>query len=347
MGWTKVRDGRQRDTFFPVKRGRLKLRTHEDGVSQLIHYERLSKPFGRDSDYLLLDVTTINDEMDALLSRALGRTIQVDKHRTTFAKGPSLINLDQVEGLGEYVEIEVEVKPDSSMEQARERLEDLQQRLGISPADTLSWPYAEILAMKAEARRWRQEINNLAQRGRCFLVDGASCTGKTSITQTVLEEQGESLALVPRYCTRERRQGEASEKEYTFVKDSTFHAMAEQGCFIDYRDFEFGMSYGLAWEDVARVLMDGRNALGLLNLGNVRHVKAVFPEATTILIQAPLATIEKRLQDRGYNDEKQIAERLGNARTARLYHQYYDHVLENRDGHLEQTIARFHNIING
>ena len=82
-----------------------------------------------------------------------------------------------------------------------------------------------------------------------------------------------------------------------------------------------------------------RAALGVINLGNVEHVKTLMPEAVTVLIDASLDTIRQRLIARGVNTEEQIAERLGNAARVEQYRRFYDVVVSNPYGSVTSAVA--------
>ena len=130
-----------------------------------------------------------------------------------------------------------------------------------------------------------------------------------------------------------------------FVSHEEFVSLAASGAFIEYRDFKFGMSYGLPWQQAIAPLLAGSNALGIMSLGSVRHVKNIFPEAITILVNAPVTTIRNRLQARGVNTHEQIEERLENARTVDAYKGFYDYVIVNDDSMLDQAEASIKRII--
>ena len=91
--------------------------------------------------------------------------------------------------------------------------------------------------------------------------------------------------------------------------------------------------------------MQGKNALAIINLGNVRHVKMALPEAVTILIHASANTIKERLIRRGMNNQAQIEERLASARLADLYRPYYDYVINNDEGRLEDAATQLKELI--
>ena len=107
-------------------------------------------------------------------------------------------------------------------------------------------------AMEQESVAWRARLRAGPHPGTLFLLDGASCSGKSTLVDRLSNGAG-AVDLVPRYSTRERRQDDQRRREYIFVSPESFRARAEAGAFIEYRDFLFGMSYGLPWaEEIGR-----------------------------------------------------------------------------------------------
>jgi len=204
-------------------------------------------------------------------------------------------------------------------------------------ADIVPWPAAEWQAMQQEALRWRARRQAQPGAGTLFLLDGASCSGKSTLVDRLIADPAIPLELVLRYSTRERRPDDQPRREYLFVTREQFLELARAGGFIEYRDFQFGMSYGLPWAEAFAPLLEGRHGLAVINLGNVRYVKRLLPEAVTILVDAPLATIRQRLIARGVNTPEQIEERLTNAARVEGYRPLYDHIVRNDDGTLTEA----------
>jgi adenylate cyclase class IV len=96
----------QVDTFFPVAHGRLKLRRFDDGRGELIFYERDDTPGPRTSAYSRAACAEA-PALEALLARALGVRGVVAKRREVFLIGRTRVHLDDVRGLGSFLEIEV------------------------------------------------------------------------------------------------------------------------------------------------------------------------------------------------------------------------------------------------
>ncbi len=96
----------QTDTYFRVPHGRLKLR--EGNVENaLIHYRRDNEAEPGKSEVLLYEVQP-GASLLPLLSAALGVLVQVKKKREIYFIENVKFHLDEVEGLGAFVEIEAQ-----------------------------------------------------------------------------------------------------------------------------------------------------------------------------------------------------------------------------------------------
>ncbi len=95
---------RQVDTYFRVPRGRLKLR-EGDIENHLIHYDRPDTAGPKRADVLLADARP-GGALKALLARALGTLVVVSKRREIWLAGNVKLHVDEVDGLGSFVEIE-------------------------------------------------------------------------------------------------------------------------------------------------------------------------------------------------------------------------------------------------
>ncbi|MBZ5622190.1 MAG: CYTH domain-containing protein [Acidobacteriia bacterium] len=344
LGGSLIRSQLQTDTYFAVPQGRLKLRQHGSSA-YLIYYNRADQPSEREASFDLFPIGGDSARLADLFSSLFGARTTVVKNRDTYEWEGCLINLDSVRGIGEFLEIEVPVEKVQSQERAFQLAARLKREFGITPADVVPWSYADIAIMYAAALRHQARISQLESPGQVFIIDGPSASGKTTLVHSLSRRSELGLHLVPRYSTRPRRDNAATESEYIFVSPEEFRALASGGGFIEYRDFQFGMSYGLPWLETIEAMARKENVIGIANWGNIRHIKAVCPAAITILVDAPLDTLRRRLMDRGFNSPEQIQERLDNAAVARFYKPYYDHVIQNDDGMLDATESEMSRII--
>jgi predicted adenylyl cyclase CyaB len=134
----------QRDTYFEVPRGRLKLREELDGTPHLISYTRPDEPAGRESHYRIVKVPQA-EELIAALSATLGIRVVVSKRRRLFIWQSVRIHLDEVEGLGSFVEFEAVATPGSDLSVEIKRVEYLRDRFELEDADLIGTGYADLL----------------------------------------------------------------------------------------------------------------------------------------------------------------------------------------------------------
>lgn len=140
----------QDDRFYPVPQGRLKLRRFGGGArAELIHYHRPDQDAARASDYLRTEVADA-DALDATLRRALGDAGRVRKRRLLFLVGPTRIHLDEVEGLGRFMELEVVLHDALSDADGQRIAEALMVDLGLAQAPRVASAYRDLLGARAE-----------------------------------------------------------------------------------------------------------------------------------------------------------------------------------------------------
>ena len=185
----------------------------------------------------------------------------------------------------------------------------------------------------------------MAKRGKLLVIDGPSGSGKSTILHALEADPSLGLIHVRRCTTREQRPGDEAEDNYRFVPPEEFRRMADEGEFLEWKDFLFGMSYGTPRQEVEELLEAGRNAVAIINLGNLPAVKEVIPDAVGIFISTELGDLERRLRARGNHTEKQIAERLGNAAASVQFQPLYDYVVSNDEGRLEACLKEVRHII--
>src|SRR5205807_6832046 len=136
----------QVDTYFRVPQGRLKLREINEESATLIFYERPDRAAARICNYQLVPVLDAG-ALKAALAAALGMRGVVRKRREIYFWHNVRIHLDEVAGLGTFVELEAVLAADDDEGLAQERLDHLCKMLGIAPADLLSQSNADLLGM--------------------------------------------------------------------------------------------------------------------------------------------------------------------------------------------------------
>jgi adenylate cyclase, class 2 len=134
-----------------VPRGRLKLREQSGSPPQLISYRRSDATDERESQYRLIEVPRAGELIDAL-SSAVGVKAVVVKKRHLFFWRKVRIHLDEVEGLGSFVEFEAIAPRDSDLSRERELVRSLREAFAIEDTDLIGPGYCDLLLAKDPSR---------------------------------------------------------------------------------------------------------------------------------------------------------------------------------------------------
>ena len=137
----------QDDTFFVCESGRLKLRMFSDHDGELIFYRRPNRHGPKESFYLR-SRTSSPETLRESLSLAYGQAGRVRKHRTLFLVGRTRVHLDRVEGLGDFLELEVVLSEDESSEVGVREANELMGKLGVTPSQLIEHAYVDLLAQR-------------------------------------------------------------------------------------------------------------------------------------------------------------------------------------------------------
>ena len=134
----------QEDTFFNVPQGRLKLRVLPANQSQLIYYTRPDQEGPKRSDYHI-SLTTDPENLKRVLELAYGVRGVVRKTRYLYLVGQTRVHLDDVEGLGQFMELEVVMREGQSDAEGQTIAEDLMARLGVESSDLVEGAYMDLM----------------------------------------------------------------------------------------------------------------------------------------------------------------------------------------------------------
>ena len=135
----------QTDTYFRCPNGRLKLRQIEHAPAQLVWYERPDEEGPAASDYRLVPVAN-PETLKAALASAYGIWCVVRKRREIYLYENVRIHLDEVEGLGAFLEFEAVLGPEVDDEKGRAQLAELCQRMSVKSSELLAVSYSDLLA---------------------------------------------------------------------------------------------------------------------------------------------------------------------------------------------------------
>jgi predicted adenylyl cyclase CyaB len=138
----------QEDTFFNTEQGRLKLRILAPDLGVLIYYERPDQDGPKRSDYHLAE-TRDPESLKQTLTLAFGVRGVVRKTRYLYMVGQTRIHLDDVEGLGHFMELEVVMHEGQSDAEGQAIAEDLMRRLGVGKDAWLEGAYMDLIELRS------------------------------------------------------------------------------------------------------------------------------------------------------------------------------------------------------
>jgi predicted adenylyl cyclase CyaB len=139
----------QEDTFFHTPRGRLKLRVLAPDRGQLVYYERENASGPKPSNYNI-SPTSDPDSLKTVLSAGLGVRGVVRKRRLVYVVENTRIHLDEVEGLGSFLELEVVLSPGESPEAGEAVATELMRELKINESDLIKVAYIDLVVRQKD-----------------------------------------------------------------------------------------------------------------------------------------------------------------------------------------------------
>ena len=134
----------QEDYFFTSVDARLKLRVLSPEAGELIRYQRSNQTGARRSNYSIArtsDPLVLRD----ILTSSLGSAGIVRKMRTLYTIGQTRVHLDEVEGLGDYLELEVVLGPEQDEAEGMRIAEALLDNFGITKDQLVGEAYVDLL----------------------------------------------------------------------------------------------------------------------------------------------------------------------------------------------------------
>jgi adenylate cyclase, class 2 len=134
----------QTDTYFNVPNGRLKLR--EGNIeNNLIFYERTNQAGPKNSHFQLVRIEDAKGLKEAL-TKSNGIKVVVKKKREIYYIKNVKFHIDEIPGLGSFVEIEAgNIQADLSQEELKAQCDFYIQELGIRKEDLVEVSYSDML----------------------------------------------------------------------------------------------------------------------------------------------------------------------------------------------------------
>lgn len=174
-------------------------------------------------------------------------------------------------------------------------------------------------------------MNNLKHReGILFVLSAPSGAGKTSLCRELIDSLPD-LSQSISFTTRKRRNGEQDGVDYHFIDPEAFRSKIEQQQLVEWAEVH-GNLYGTSLKTLQDAAGRGIDLLLDIDCQGAAQLKKNYQQGVFIFILPPdYVELEKRLRDRGTDDENVIQRRLKNAAQEISQAHWYDYLVVNDD----------------
>jgi guanylate kinase len=182
----------------------------------------------------------------------------------------------------------------------------------------------------------------MSAAGRIFVVSGPSGSGKSTLIREV-RQKVPGLGYSISHTSRLPRGQEKNGVEYHFVSKENFQKMIDNGEFVEWAEVYQDL-YGTSVSSLRSQITMGLDVIMDIDVQGARNIKDHFKDAILIYVLPPsLEILEKRLRERGTDDEKAIRTRLKKAGKEIKNCVSYDYLVFNDQ--LDQAVEEMKSIL--
>ncbi len=180
--------------------------------------------------------------------------------------------------------------------------------------------------------------------GLLIVLSGPSGVGKDAVL-TGLRLLRPDLQIVVTATTRAMRPGELQGVSYHFRTEKQFQAMVDNNELLEWA-MVHGRLYGTPVKQVREAICAGYDVLLKIDVQGASQIRQRVKEAVTIfLAPSSINELMARLSQRGTETDQERALRLANANLEMMQARYFDYLVYNRDGKVEDAVAQVDAII--
>ena len=164
--------------------------------------------------------------------------------------------------------------------------------------------------------------------GKLIVLSGPSGVGKSTVVSKAMEKRSD-ICFSTSVTTRSPRPGETDGKDYFFIDQARFDAMAANDELLEHARY-VSNSYGTPRAYVENQLENGMNVVLDIEIQGAKQIHEKMPEAVFVFILPPsLEELERRLRSRGTDSDSVIQARLVRARQEIQEALFYDYMIVN------------------
>ena len=145
--------------------------------------------------------------------------------------------------------------------------------------------------------------------------------------------------------TRPRRPGETDGVEYIFLEHDKFQSMIEHEELLEYAEV-YGNWYGVPKQQVRDALAKGLDTVLKVDVQGAATIKKLVPDAVFVfLVPSSMDELRRRLSLRATESAMELETRTNIAWEEMEHLRDFDYEVVNRDGSLDEAVARIDAII--
>jgi len=143
---------------------------------------------------------------------------------------------------------------------------------------------------------------SIEKQGILFIISAPSGTGKTTLVQSLVEQDPGLLVSIS-HTTRPRRPDETDDVAYYFIDEPSFEKMVADDIFLEYAKV-FDHYYGTSKQWVEEQLTAGNDVVLEIDWQGAKQVRQAMTKNVSLFILPPsFHILEQRLSSRGENDD--------------------------------------------
>ncbi len=142
IGATHIIDLEQTDIYFRLPSGRLKRRESPGEPTEYIFYDRQDRAAPRMSNFTIYSEAAAQERFGAT---PLPELVTVKKKRQVYMIGNVRIHLDQVQGLGKFIEFEALVSQSQSVQKCHAAIQKLREQLSPVLGEQIATSYSDLV----------------------------------------------------------------------------------------------------------------------------------------------------------------------------------------------------------
>jgi len=182
-----------------------------------------------------------------------------------------------------------------------------------------------------------QQLRPSGRKSLLFVLSAPSGAGKDTVIHA-LKQQGMDFYLVVSVTTRPPRPGESEGNPYHFISQQEFDRLVANGELLEYANVH-GNWYGQPRRPIRENLYAGRDVLLKIDVQGAATIRSKVPQAIFIfLVPDSLEELTLRLSERNTETQAELQQRLANAPKELAQKDWYDYLVVNRQGHLQEAV---------